>query len=217
MEVQSYRQPLTDDRWRKSLDEVSGSEDVLDQLNVPPDLPWFALQVRTRYEKNVASFLDGKGYEWFLPTYLSRRRWSDRVKELDLPLFPGYLFCRFNPMERLPILKTPGMISIVGTARTPTPVDASEITALRTLVSSDLPRRPWPFLKVGQRVRIECGALAGLEGILLQTKGRDRIILSVSLLQRSVAAEVDGSWITPIHSHPQKYVAARPPRAAVGH
>ena len=177
-------------------------------LDLDEGLPWFALQVRTRYEKNVASFLDGKGYEWFLPTYMSRRRWSDRTKELELPLFPGYLFCRFNPQERLPILKTPGMISIVGTSKTPTPVDASEIVALRTLVRSDIPRQPWPFLKVGQRVRIEYGALSGLEGILLQVKGSDRIVLSVSLLQRSVAAEVDSSWITPIHTHPQKKLAA---------
>ena len=192
------------------------SSNSIQSTSLEGALPWFALQVRTRFEKNVASFLSGKGYEWFLPTYPSRRRWSDRVKELDLPLFPGYLFCRFNPLERLPILKTPGLISIVGTAGTPTSVDASEIAALRTLVDSDLPRQPWPFLKVGQRVRIECGALAGLEGILLQVKGRDRIILSVSLLQRSVAAEIESSWVTPIHSHPQKRVPARPVRLAAG-
>jgi transcription antitermination factor NusG len=141
--------------------------------------------------------------------YISRRRWSDRTKELEVPLFPGYLFCRFNPQERLPILKTPGMIGIVGTAKTPTPVDSSEISALRTLVNSGIPRQPWPFLKVGQRVRIEYGALAGLEGILQQVKGNNRIILSVSLLQRSVAAEVDSSWITPIHTHPRKIESAR--------
>jgi len=185
-------------------------------MDLEAGLPWFALQVRTRYEKNVASFLDGKGYEWFLPTYLSRRRWSDRIKELDLPLFPGYLFCRFNPQERLPILKTPGLIGIVGTAKQPTAVDASEIAALRTLVNSDLPRQPWPFLKVGQKVRIECGALASLEGILLRIKGRDRIIISVTLLQRSVAAEIDSSWVTPIHTHPRKCAAA-PPRFVASH
>lgn len=184
------------------------SDKSVSACNLDAGLPWFALQVRTRYEKNVASFLDGKGYEWFLPTYMSRRRWSDRTKELELPLFPGYLFCRFNPQERLPILKTPGMIAIVGTSKTPTPVDASEIVALRTLVKSDISRHPWPFLKVGQRVRIEYGALAGLEGILLQIKGTHRIILSVSLLQRSVAAEIDGSWVTPIHTHPQKKTSA---------
>lgn len=192
---------------RASLTHMADPDKTCHSLSLEAGFPWFALQVRSRYERNVASFLDGQGYEWFLPTYLSRRRWSDRIKELELPLFPGYLFCRFNPQERLPILRTPGMISIVGTAKTPTAVDASEIVSLRTLVNSELPRQPWPFLKVGQKVRIECGALAGLEGILLQKKGCDRIILSVSLLQRSVAAEVDSAWITPIHTHPQKQVA----------
>lgn len=202
---------------RESPALIDGSSNFNQAMSLDLGLPWFALQVRTRYERNVASFLEGKGYEWFLPTYISRRRWSDRVKQLELPLFPGYLFCRFNPEERLPILKTPGLISIVGTARTPTPVDASEIVALRTLVNSDLPRQPWPFLKVGQRVRIECGALAGLEGILLQIKGRDRIVLSVTLLQRSVAAEVDSSWITPLPCHPQKSWAVQPVRSAASH
>jgi len=162
------------------------------------ELPWFALQVRTRYEKNVASFLDGKGYEWFLPTYRSRKRWSDRIKESDQPLFPGYLFCRFDPQVRLPILKTPGLISIVGSAKVPIPVDPEEILALRTLVSSGLRRQPWPYLVAGQRVRIEYGALAGLEGIFLHEKGADRLVLSVTLLQRSIAAEIDRSWVLPL-------------------
>jgi len=170
----------------------------LESLRVDAGYPWFALRVRSRHENNVASFLDGKGYEWFLPTYRSRRRWSDRTKDVELALFPGYLFCRFNPQERLPILKTPGMISIVGTAKIPSAVDEAEIVALRTLVTSGLPRQPWPYLQVGQRVRIEQGALSGLEGILLQHKGHDRIILSVTLLQRSVAAEIDSAWVIPI-------------------
>jgi len=163
-------------------------------------LPWFALQVRCRYERNVASHLDGKGYEWFLPTYKARRRWSDRMKAAVLPLFPGYLFCRFNPLDRLPILKTPGMISIVGTAKIPTAVDEAEIKALQTLVLSGLPREPWPYLQVGQRVRIEHGSLSGLEGIMLRHKGQDRLVLSVSLLRRSTAVEIDGTWVSPIHS-----------------
>jgi len=196
---------------------LAETDKSLSSLDLGVELPWFALQVRTRYERNVASFLDGKGYEWFLPTYVSRRRWSDRTKELELPLFPGYLFCRFDPQDRLPILKTPGMISIVGTSKTPTPVDASEIVALRTLVNSELPRQPWPYLKVGQRVRIEYGSLCGLEGILLQIKGSDRIVLSVSLLQRSVAAEVDSSWITPIHTHPQTKAAPLSRRPAASY
>jgi len=163
---------------------------------------WFALQVRTRYEASVASFLGGKGYEWFLPTYKERRRWSDRVKESDQALFPGYLFCRFDPQDRLPILKTPGLISIVGTARVPTPVHETEITALRTLVSSSLPRQPWPYLEAGERVRIEHGALAGLEGIYLHSKGADRLVLSVTLLQRSIAAEIDRNWVVPVRRRP---------------
>ena len=97
------------------MEAISREQDVRsDSLNAIARLPWFALQVRSRYEKTVASYLDGKGYEWFLPTYQARKRWSDRVKEVELALFPGYLFCRFDPQDRLPILKTPGMISIVG-------------------------------------------------------------------------------------------------------
>jgi transcription antitermination factor NusG len=168
------------------------------EVSASVGFPWFALHVRSRYEKTVASFLDGKGYEWFLPTYRSQRRWSDRIKETDLPLFPGYLFCRLNPLDRLPILKTPGLLSIVGTARIPTPVEAAEIVALRTVVSSGLSRQPWPYLEAGQRVRIEQGALAGLEGIFLHEKGCDRLVLSVTLLQRSIAAEIDRSWVVPL-------------------
>ena len=118
--------------------------------------PWFAVQTRSRYENLVATLLRGKGYELFLPIYKSRRRWSDRIKELELPLFPGYLFCRFNPLDRFPILVTPGVMQVVGVGKSPIPVDDLEIAALKTAIRSGLPRQPWPFLQVGQRVRIEC-------------------------------------------------------------
>ncbi len=160
--------------------------------------PWFALQVRGRYENYVATFLHGKGYEWFLPLYKSRRRWSDRIKELELPLFPGYVFCRFNLQKRLPVLLTPGVIRIVGIGRAPLPIDEEEITAIQTVVNSGLPTQPWQFLQIGQRVRIEYGALCGLEGILLELKGHHRIVVSVTLLQRSVAVEIDTDWVSPI-------------------
>jgi transcription antitermination factor NusG len=175
----------------------------LDSLTGDSGTSWFALHVRSRYEKTVAGILRGKGYEWFLPTYKCRRRWSDRVKETELPLFPGYLFCRFNLQERLPILKTPGLISIVGIARTPIAVDEAEITALRTVVDSGVPRQPWPYLQLGQKVRIEYGALRGVEGILMDFKGQHRIVLSVTLLQRSVSAEIDSAWVTPLQKHEQ--------------
>jgi len=160
--------------------------------------PWFALQARTRHEILVADHLEGKGYEWFLPLYKSRKRWSDRVKETELPLFPGYLFCRFNPNDRLPILKTPGVTRVVGYHHTPVAVDENEIEAIRTLVASGVPNFPCAYLEVGSRVRIQNGALRGIEGILTELKGKRRLILSVTLLQRSVAVEIDSDAVSVI-------------------
>ena len=168
------------------------------RLNGDPASLWFALQVRSRYEPIVAAMLRCQGYTWFLPTYKCRRQWSDRIKEFELPLFPGYLFCKFNLQHRLPILKIPGLISIVGIGKTPFPVDEVEITALRSLVNCDLPCQPWPYLKIGQRVRIKYGSLSGLEGILIASKSHYRIVVSVTLLQRSVATEIDSAWVDPI-------------------
>jgi len=160
--------------------------------------PWFALQVRTRQEAGVAEQLNGQGYERFLPLYKLRKRWSDRIKEVDAPLFPGYLFCRFNPQDRLPILKTPGVIQIVGFNNGPTPVDQSEMQSIQTLAAAGTPHQPWPFLATGDRVRIESGPLLGLEGILIDVKRSHRLILSVTLLQRSVALEIDSALVTAI-------------------
>jgi transcription antitermination factor NusG len=169
--------------------------------------PWFAVQVRTQREEGVAEYLTGKAYEWFLPTYKRRRHWSDRVREVQVPLFPGYLFCRFDPQDRLPILKTPGVIQIVGYNRVPVPVDEQEISAIQKLVASGLPNQPWPFLAVGDKVKIESGPLRGLEGILASVKGNHRLVLSVTLLQRSVAVEIDSAFVESLRS-------ARVPRAA---
>jgi transcription antitermination factor NusG len=157
--------------------------------------PWYALQVRSRHEMGVAGHLRGIGYEEFLPLYKCRKRWSDRIKEVQAPLFPGYLFCRFDPQNRLPILKTPGVIQIVGYNRQPIPVDEDEVKSIQTLVTSGIPNQPWPFLKVGERVQIEAGPLRGLEGVLTEFKGNRRLILSVSLLQRSVAVEMDAAFV----------------------
>lgn len=179
---------------------LSQIDDVVPQGDSQADLaadrfPWFALQVRTRYEAVVAEFLEGKRYTWFLPSYKCRKRWADRVKVVEAPLFPGYLFCRFDPQKRLPILKTPGVIQIVGYNRQPIPVDEDEIRSIQTLVTSGIPNQPWPFLKVGEKVWIEAGPLRGLEGVLVVFKGNRRLILSVSLLQRSVAVEMDAAFV----------------------
>jgi transcription antitermination factor NusG len=162
--------------------------------------PWFALQVRMRYETCVADHLKGKGYEWFLPLYKTRRRWSDRVKEVDSPLFPGYLFCRFDPFDRLPILKTPGVTQIVGYNHVPIPVDEQEIESIRNLVASGVPNFPCAYLEIGSKVRIEAGALRGIEGILTELKGKRRLVLSITLLQRSVAVEIDSDVVSAVPS-----------------
>jgi transcription antitermination factor NusG len=163
-------------------------------------LPWYALQVRTRYERVVADHLDGMSYEWFLPLTRDRKRWSDRIKEVAVPLFPGYLFCRFDVQNRLPILKTPGVLHIVGYNRQPISVDEAEIAALQALVASGVPNQPCSFVEIGDRVRIAAGPLRGLEGILVESRGQHKFVLSVTLLQRSVAVELDSLSVVPCRS-----------------
>ena len=159
---------------------------------------WFALQVRTRWESSTAVLLSGKGYQTFLPTYKTRKRWKGRVREVDSALFPGYVFCQFDVQKRLPILVTPGVISVVGQGRIPLPIDDGEMAAIQTVVSSGLRAEPWPYLELGQRIRIEQDVLQGLEGILVHFKGNHRIVVSVSLLRRSVALEIDRSCVKPV-------------------
>ena len=160
--------------------------------------PWYALRVRPRFEKMVASALLSKGYEGFLPLYRHRSKWSDRIKEVLLPLFPGYMFCRFDVNKRLPILVTPGVLEVVGIAKTPYPVDEAEVAALQSIVVSSLQVEPRSYLNIGTPVRIEIGPLSGVEGILTGKKGNRKLVVSVSLLQRSVAVEIDESWVVPV-------------------
>lgn len=161
-------------------------------------LPWFALQVRSRREAFVANHLEGQGFECFLPLYQSKRRWSDRLKEIEQPLFPGYLFCRLDLCNRGPLLMTPGVQQIVGVGRTPMPVEEREIESIRQVLSSGLPSLPWPYMHIGERVRVNYGSLVNLEGILVNFKGSNRVVLSVTLLQRSVALEIDLTWLSPV-------------------
>jgi transcription antitermination factor NusG len=161
-------------------------------------LPWYALWVRSRHEKSVTEILTSKGFETFLPMHKSRRRWSDRIQEVDLPLIPGYVFCRFDTAHRLPVMTTPGLVQIVSAGKTPQPVDDLEMKALMTAVEAGVHLQLWPFLKTGQRVSIEEGPLRSLEGILISTKGTDQLILSISLLQRSVAVAVDRRSVRPM-------------------
>jgi transcription antitermination factor NusG len=166
---------------------------VADDLN----LRWYAVRVRPRHEKCVSAILGNKGYQAFLPTYISRRKRPDRFKNVELPLFPGYLFCRFDLLRRLPILVTPGVVQIVGLGKVSIPVDDSEVEAIQAIVASRLAVEPWSHLEAGQQVRIEEGPLRGVAGILLGFKPLAKLVVSVKLLQRAVAVQVDREWVVP--------------------
>jgi transcription antitermination factor NusG len=159
---------------------------------------WFALRVRSNFERVAAIHLRERGYQEFLPTYTTRRNWSDRVKTVEKPLFPGYVFCSFDPYQRLPILTTPGVLHVVGLGKEPVAIDQAEIEAVWRTLQSGLPVRPWPFLQIGERIIVEQGPLAGVMGSVAEFKGTWRLVVSISLLQRSVSAEIERHWIRPL-------------------
>ena len=159
---------------------------------------WYALHVKSRFEKYVTSQLEAKGYETYLPTYTSRRKWSDRIKTISLPLFPSYVFSRFDVHARLPVVIIPGVIAVLGAGKSPIPVDALELSAVRQIADSQLHAQPHPYVAVGETVRVEVGPLQGLVGITVRTKGSDRLVVSLSLLMRSVSVEMDRSCVCPI-------------------
>jgi Transcription antiterminator len=172
-----------------------------------------------RKESLVATQLEGQGFECFLPKYKSVREWSDRKKEVEQPLFPGYLFCRFEYSQRRPVVVTPGVLLVVGCGRAPMPIEDREIEAIQIAVASGIPSQPWPYLEVGEKVRIHTGKLSGLEGILVNFKGNHRVVLSVSLLQRSVALEVDLAWVASLEKKNEKkshYVVSGAPARVTG-
>ena len=180
-----------------------GFDGALAPVNYPgscgaqKSIDWYALCVRPRYEKLATLMLTNKGYETLLPLYKCRRRRPDRYKEIQLPMFPGYLFCQFDPNARLPILTTPGVLHVVGSGRAPISIDRAEMEAVRHLAQSQLRAEPHPYLEVGQKVYIQEGPLVGTVGILLAKKNSHRVIISVTLLRRSVSVEIDRDWARP--------------------
>lgn len=167
----------------------------------PPDSgepQWFALSVKHQHERSVEAALSTTGLDAFLPLYRARRRWSDRMKEMDAPLFPGYVFGWFAAGERTRVLRIPGVARIVGFGGVPTPVGSEEIDGIRAALASKLPIGPWPYPKTGQRVRIETGPLRGMAGILVEVKDALKLVVSVELLQRSLAVEVGAEAISPV-------------------
>ena len=183
------------------------------------DLSWFALQIRSRWEANTADLLRGKGLQTLLPTYTTKRKWSDRMKSVESPLFPGYVFCRFDVHNRLPVLVTPGVIAVVGLGKTPIAVDDAEILSIQSAMKSGIHLEPWPYVEIGERVRIKDDVLDGMEGILASFKGSQRVVINVTLLRRSVALEIDRSRITPLGSprtEPARAAAEVPELEIVG-
>jgi transcription antitermination factor NusG len=152
---------------------------------------WYAAYTCANHEKRVAEQLGVREVEHFLPLYSSVRRWKDRRVMLDLPLFPGYVFVRMATRDRLQVQTVPGVARLVGFDGSPTALPDEEIEALRTSLGGAVRAEPHPYLVVGRRVRMRSGPLAGMEGVLLRRKGSFRLVISIELIQRSVAVDAD--------------------------
>ena len=169
---------------------------ILEEVPVQDStLTWHVLHTQYQHEKNVARALVGKGFEVLLPLYTTVRRWKDRKKRLSLPLFPCYVFVQSPPGRWLPILSTPGVHNVVSFGGTPSIVPYAEIEAVRRIAGGPLKAEPHPFLQCGDRVRLIEGPLEGLEGLLVRKKSIWKLLVSVEMLQRSVAVEVDSSMV----------------------
>jgi transcription antitermination factor NusG len=159
---------------------------------------WYAAYSCAKHEKRIAYQLQQKSVEYFLPLYEAVHKWKDRRKRVELPLFPGYIFVRIPLKDRLQVLEIPSVVRLVGFNGHPTPLPDSEIELLRSGLAHQLRAQPHPFLTKGRRVRIQRGPLAGLEGILTRRKGCLRVVLSVDLIMRSIAVDIDTADILPI-------------------
>jgi transcription antitermination factor NusG len=152
--------------------------------------PWYAIYTRHQHEKMVAQILTSKGFNTFLPLYATTHEWKDRRKALLLPLFPCYVFLRGDIERRLQIVTTPGIFGLVSSAGQPAAIPDTEIEAIRRVVESGVAVETHPFLKCGHRVRVKCGPLMGIEGILVRRKNISRLVLSVEILGTAAAIEV---------------------------
>lgn len=159
------------------------------------DSRWVVLQVRTGREIVIGCSLTQRGYEQFVPCYARRQRWSDRIKSIQTPLFPGYVFLRFDAHNHWPVVTIPGVIRFVGIGHEPVPVEDSEVDAIRQVSNGSFTFGPCQFLKVGETIEIREGPLSGLFGIVMRLKGKCRLVLSVNVLQKSMFVEIDGSLV----------------------
>jgi transcription antitermination factor NusG len=154
---------------------------------------WYAAYTRANHEKRVADQLAERGVENLLPQYESLRKWKDRRVRLQMPLFPGYVFVHLALRNRLRVLQVPGVACLVGFAGRPVPVPEEEFARIRGFLNKGLRAEPHPCLQAGQRVRVRSGSLEGMEGIILRRKNRCRLVISLELIQRAVAVDLDGA------------------------
>jgi transcription antitermination factor NusG len=171
-------------------------------LALKTDPLWYAAYTSANHEKRVADQLEVRSVEHFVPLYESVRQWKDRRMKLQLPLFPGYVFVRLALRDRLRVLQVPGVARLVGFNGLPCALPDSEIEALKAGLASGIRAEPHPYLTIGRRVRVRAGSLAGLEGILVRRKNGARFVISLDLIQRSVAVEVDALELEPCGSSP---------------
>ena len=175
------------------MDSTRNIEPVRREIVSGDDVQWFALWTRSRHEQVVREQLAQKHIEVFLPTVTKWSRWKDRKKRIDWPLFPGYCFARFNPLDRLQILKCTGVVSIISFEGEPAPIPEIEISGIRQLVESDLAFDPCPMIREGMMVEVVHGPLKGVVGRLIRKNEKARLVLSVDLIGQAVSVEVDAA------------------------
>lgn len=180
------------------IESIVPNAEAVPDFHQDGNAAWYAVHVRSNFERLVASILQHKGIDYFLPSYKHQSRWSDRVKEQDRPLFPGYLFCKLEPNHNFSVVSTRGVVSIVGIGKTPIPVEANELAAIWRVTHSDVAVAPWSHLIEGEPVVVERGPLASMEGLLVRHKSQHRLVISVTLLQRSVSVEVNAADVLPV-------------------
>lgn len=167
---------------------------------------WFVLTVKPQHERAARQELTLHSLDAYVPFYQTKRRWSDRVKTVELPLFPQYVFSRFPIGYRSKVMALPSVSTIVSFGGVPTPISHREIDILKRLTSEAFPLMPWPFLRIGQRVRVREGPLMGLEGILVREKAAYRVVVSIEMLHRGVAVELERKLLEPVLTGPPAVV-----------
>jgi len=163
---------------------------------------WYALYTKHQHEKTVARILALKGFETLLPLYQTAHRWKDRTKALSLPLFPCYVFLKGGLERRLDVMTTPGIFALVSNGGEPAAIATAEIDAIRRAIESGASIEPHPFLKCGEPVRVKCGPLAGIQGILVRKKSLYRLVLSVEMLGKAAAIEIDSFLVERLNGKP---------------